>query len=83
MPVWDLVWVFENSASLFGTLLATNHHLNEVGTSHHVLPVTQKLLEGLNILTKKENKIYQVSIGALILPRIPSTKKTSKIEFEK
>ena len=37
MPMRDLVWPFENSASPFGTLLATNHHLHLVGASHHVL----------------------------------------------
>ena len=37
MLIWDLVWVFENSASPLGTLLATNHHLHQVDTLHHVL----------------------------------------------
>ena len=26
MPMWDPVWLFDNSASPIGTLLATNHH---------------------------------------------------------
>ena len=83
MPIWDLVWLFENSASPFGTLLATNHHLHQVGTSIMFWPVTQKLLNGLSILTKNENKMFQVSIGTLIVPRMPCTKNISKVEFEK